>query len=261
MTRLQYLLILVTLLPVTVLAQIRVGKLVIKKNEVFDLGQSDILVADTLIMMDSSRLVLNKLKRENFVRVKWAIFGNHCIIDGRGIDGKPGRNGRNGVSPTIPCSPGLPGRNGGRGLDGTAGINLFLYLERITMNGNLVIDLSGGNGGKGGDGGNGGGGSTGTVHCAGGDGANGGNAGQGGNGANGGTLTLDNAKNPRIKELIGKQIVVKIYGGVAGSAGRGGYHGPAGLGPSRKNGKDGLPGTDSASGIGGVQGNINFESN
>ena len=261
MTCLRTFLFLLFLLPATLLAQIRVGKLVIKPNEVFDLGQSDILVADTLIMMDSSRLVLNKLKKENYIRARWAVFGRNCVIDGKGIDGKPGRNGKNGDTPTIPCSSGQPGRNGGKGLDGTSGINLFLYLERITMNGLLIIDLSGGNGGQGGNGGNGGGGSPGTVHCIGGDGANGGNAGPGGNGANGGSLTLDNAKNPAVKDLIGKQIIIKNYGGFAGSPGRAGYYGPAGLGPSRRNGKKGLPGTESAFGIGGNYGKINIESN
>jgi hypothetical protein len=261
MTRLRSLLFLLFLLPVTMMAQIRVGTLIIKKNEVFNLGQSDILVADTLIMMDSSRLVLNKLKKENYIRARWAVFGRNCVIDGKGIDGKAGRNGKNGDTPTMPCSSGQPGRNGGKGLDGTPGINLFLYLERITINGNLIIDLSGGNGGQGGNGGNGGGGSPGTVHCIGGDGANGGNAGSGGNGANGGSLTLDNAKNPAVKDLIGKQIIVKNYGGFAGPPGRAGYYGPAGLGPSRRNGKKGLPGIESAFGIGGNYGKINIESN
>lgn len=253
--------LLLFLLPVTLLAQIRVGTLIIKKHEVYDIGQSDILVADTLIMLDSSRLVLNKLKRENYLRIGTAIIGNRCVIDGHGINGKTGRAGKSGVSPTVPCSSGLPGGNGGRGLDGTPGINLFLYLERITLRGTLIIDLGGGDGGKGGDGGNGGGGSPGTVHCFGGDGSNGGNAGPGGNGANGGTLTLNSAISQKIKDMIGKQILVRNGGGYAGSPGRAGYHGPAGLGPARKNGKDGLPGTESASGISGNQGKINFESN
>jgi len=262
MTRSKTLILILFLLPVTLLAQIRVGTLVIKKNEVYDIWQSDILVADTLIMLDSSRLVLNKLKRENYLRVQTAIFGNHCVIDGRGIDGKPGRDGKPGLSPSVPCSSGQPGTNGGRGLDGAPGINLFLYLERITLNGTLIIDLRGGEGGKGGNGGNGGGGSPGTVHCLGGDGANGGNAGPGGNGANGGTLTLNGAIASWMKDMIGKkQIVVRITGGYAGPPGRAGYRGPAGLGPARKNGKDGLPGTESASGKSGNQGTINFESN
>jgi hypothetical protein len=242
------------------LAQVRVGKLVIKPKETYDLGQSDILVADTLIMMDSSRLLLNKLKSDNFIRAKVVVFGNHCIIDGKGINGQPGRNGRPGTTPAGPCSPGSLGRNGGKGLDGTPGINLFLYLESVTMKGKLIIDLTGGNGGKGGDGGNGGGGSPGTVHCTGGDGANGGNAGPGGNGADGGTLTLSSTKNPKIQEWVGTKIIVHIGGGNAGRSGKPGYHGSAGLGPAKRNGKDGLPGLDSTGGIAGVTGRVNFES-
>lgn len=249
------------LVPVVMMAQIRVTKLVIKPNESFSLEQSDILVADTLIMMDSSSIVLNKLKRENFIRAHVAVFGNHCSIDGHGIDGKPGRNGVSGSTPIGPCQDGTPGRNATKGLDGAPGVNLFLYLENVTLKGTLIINLSGGNGGRGGNGGNGGSGSPGTVHCIGGDGANGGNAGQGGNGANGGTLTLSSKKYPDIQEWIGNKILVRNAGGIAGAGGRAGYHGSAGLGPSRKNGKDGQPGTESFSGITGIRGTITFESN
>ena len=133
-----------------VTAQVRVSKLVIKTNQSYDLGQSDILVADTLVMMDSSRLILNKLKPENFIRVKVAAIGNHCVIDGKGINGQAGRNGKPGITPIGPCLDGTAGRDGTKGLDGTAGINLFLYLERVSLKGVLTIDISGGNGGRGG---------------------------------------------------------------------------------------------------------------
>ena len=43
----------------SLLAQVRVNKLVIKAKETYVLAESDIIVADTLIMMDSSTLVLN----------------------------------------------------------------------------------------------------------------------------------------------------------------------------------------------------------
>jgi hypothetical protein len=249
------------LLPFALKAQIRVSKLVIQPKESFDLGQSDILVADTLVMMDSSTLILNKLKKENFIRAQVVVFGNNCIIDGHGINGKAGRDGVSGVTPIGPCQDGTPGRNAAKGLDGAAGINLFLYLEQVTIKGRVIINLSGGNGGRGGNGGAGGSGSPGTVHCNGGDGANGGNAGQGGNGANGGTLTLSSKQHPDIQQWIGTKIIVVNGGGVAGKGGRAGYHGSAGLGPSRKNGRDGQPGVDSVSGLAGIKGAINFESN
>jgi len=243
-------------------AQIRVSKLVIKAKEVYNLGQSDILVADTLIMMDSSRLVLNKLKGENYIRVKVARFGNYCTIDGTGYDGKTGRNGAPGVTPTGPCLNGSPGKEGTRGLDGTKGLNLFMYLEKVTIKGKLIVDLSGGKGGKGGNGGNGGGGSPGTMHCTGGNGANGGKAGAGGNGGNAGTLTIVAARPQVFKDLvIAKKILVNNNGGVAGPSGKGGYHGGAGLGPSRKNGKDGEPGAYNANGITGENGNLVIQAN
>jgi hypothetical protein len=62
-------------------AQVRVSKLVIKAKETYVLQNSDILVADTLIMMDSSRLVMNKLKPENYLRVRVGRFGKDCVID------------------------------------------------------------------------------------------------------------------------------------------------------------------------------------
>src|SRR5688572_14112606 len=114
----------ILLLPAFLAAQIRVSTLVIKTRESFDLGQSDILVADTLIMQDSSTLILNKLKKENYLRAQVAIFGNHCIIDGKGIDGKPGRDGTSGSTPIGPCQNGTPGKNASKGLDGAPGVNL-----------------------------------------------------------------------------------------------------------------------------------------
>jgi hypothetical protein len=242
-------------------AQVRVSKLVIEKNEVYELKNSDILVADTLIMRDSSTLLLNKLKPENFIRAQVVVFGNYARIDGRGIDGQAGKDGVSGATPFGPCSDGSPGKNGGRGLDGTPGINLFLYIEDVTLDGKLVIDLSGGNGGRGGNGGSGGGGSPGTVHCNGGNGANGGNAGQGGNGADGGTLTLSSKKNPHIEKLIGSSINVYTHGGLPGTQGKVGNRGPAGLGPSRKNGKNGAPGMVAPNGFAGINGKVNFEKN
>lgn len=248
-------------LPALLLAQVRVTKLVIRSHETFKLENTDIIVADSLIMEDSSRLVLNNLKRENYIRAQVAVFGNYCVIDGRGQVGSPGRDGGSGMTPIGPCRDGSPGRNGSKGLDGTPGIDLFLYLEDVKIKGRLVIDLSGGNGGRGGNGGNGGGGSPGTLHCNGGNGANGGNAGQGGNGANGGALTITSRKNPSIQNWVGNKIMVYNYGGLPGERGIAGYHGAAGLGPSKKNGRNGEPGLDARNGLAGLKGAVNFESN
>lgn len=255
------LLIVLLLFSGALAAQIRVSKLVIGKNEVYELKNSDILVADTLVMMDSARLVLNKLKRDNYIRAQTVIVGNHCIIDGRGLNGEPGKSGAPGTTPYGPCSDGSRGRNGGRGLDGTPGVNLFLYIEDIKLSGTLTIDLSGGNGGRGGDGGPGGGGSPGTVHCHGGNGGNGGNAGQGGNGADGGSLTLSSKKNPFIQNHIGSTINVYTHGGLPGLQGRVGDRGPAGLGPSRRHGKNGELGLEAPNAMAGINGKVNVEKN
>jgi len=254
-------LLFVLFLSNSLLAQVRVGKLLVKAGETYTLAETDILVADTLVMMDSSRIVLNKLKTDNFIRAKVAIIGRYCIIDGKGIAGKPGRQGRNGLSYNAPCRDGLPGGPGTRGLDGRPGVNLFLYLERLTIRGPLIIDVSGGDGGQGGPGGSGGGGSPGTLHCNGGSGANGGNGAPGGNGAQSGNLMLSSPKIQSMKSWVGTKIVVKTRGGNPGEGGRAGYHGGAGLGPKGKNGKNGEPGAEGKSGFSGVDGEVKFESN
>jgi hypothetical protein len=240
-------------------AQIHVSKLVVKANQKYSFDESDIIVADTLIMEDSSSIVLNRLRKENYLHSKVAIIGKYCTIDGSGINGNTGRSGRSGDSPIGPCKSGTNGTAGGRGLDGTAGVNLFLYLEKVTMNGSLTIDLHGGDGGKGGKGGEGGSGTSGTVHCKGGDGGLGGNAGNGANGGAGGSLTIHCQEI--LKELIGKSIMIKNYGGRFGTGGRGGYPGAIGLGPNRRNGKQGTEGVEGLDGQVGKSGTISIVHN
>ncbi|MFZ6012857.1 MAG: hypothetical protein ACOYXT_21105 [Bacteroidota bacterium] len=244
---------------ITSYAQVRVSKLVINPGEVYELGESDIIVADTLIMMDSSRIKLNQLKRENYIRAKVAIFGNHTIIDGRGVSGKPGRNGKPGRTFIGPCRAGSDGAHGTRGLEGTPGINLFLYIDKINITGRLIIDLSGGHGGNGGDGGEGGGGSPGTLQCDGGNGGNGGSGAIGGNGGVGGTLTIGGSDLAIIKTLIGNKLTLYNKGGNFGYGGISGFGGPPGLGPAKKNGRAGVRGIDGPYGRSGNNGSVKFE--
>lgn len=239
--------------------QVRVSKLVIKPHEVFTLDSTDILVADSLIMMDSSRIKLNGLKAENFIRTNVAVFGNNCIIDGRGVAGKKGTDGTVGLTPIGPCRDGVPGRNGLRGLSGGSGVNLFLYLDKIHLQGRLVIDLSGGDGGDGGDGGEGGGGSSGTQHCNGGDGGRGGNGGAGGDGGKGGKLTIGGREAVTMKACMGNLLVLKNNGGSFGYGGVGGPGGQAGLGPNRQHGTPGEKGKDGLYGRPGDSGAIQLE--
>jgi hypothetical protein len=252
-------LLIVCLFTVTSYAQVRVSKFLVRKNEVYELTMSDIIVADTLVMMDSSRIRLNELKRENFIRAKVAIFGTHCIIDGKGIAGVNGQNGTPGSTLVGPCREGISGRNGMRGLDGGTGINLFLYIDQLIVNGSLIIDLSGGNGGDGGKGGEGGGGSPGTLHCIGGNGGKGGNGGRGGNGGTGGALTLGGLEAETIRTLLNTQVIINVKGGNFGYGGVSGYGGPPGLGPRGKSGKMGIRGAEGFHGRPGNNGSIQFE--
>src|SRR5688572_57214 len=129
------LLVSVCLFSLSAQAQVRVGKLVVESRKVFELNSADIIVADTLEMRDSSRLLLNKLKHENYIRVKVAIIGKKCVIDGKGVQGKPGRQGTAVKMPMGPCKDGIPGKEGLRGLDGTSGVNLFLYIDKLIIEG------------------------------------------------------------------------------------------------------------------------------
>ncbi len=242
-------------------AQVRVATLVIKKNEVYKLNPSDIIVADTLIMMDSSKIILNPLKTENFIRAGIVIIGNSCSIEGKGVNGQRGRDGAEGVTPIGPCKNGTPGRNGQRGLDGTPGIKLFLYIDKVNSFGSLTIDLSGGNGGDGGNGGPGGGGTPGTNHCSGGNGGNGGNAGAGGNGGDGGILTLGGKEAREIRKKLGSTLKVFTKAGTFGYGGVLGHPGPPGLAPNKRNGKAGEPGLEGQDGRPGNIGTILFENN
>lgn len=237
-------------------AQIHVSKLVIKTNEKYFFGQSDIIVADTLIMEDSSTLVLNRLKKENYLHSKVIIAGNYCTIDGSGLNGSAGRAGRSGSSPVGPCKNATNGTSGGRGLDGTHGVNLFLYLDQVSISGVLIIDLHGGHGGNGGKGGEGGSGTSGTVHCQGGNGGFGGDGGNGANGGNGGSLFVNCPE--ALEELINNKIKVKNYGGTFGKGGRGGNAGYAGSGPSGKNGKPAMPGAEGFDGQLGKYGTVSI---
>jgi hypothetical protein len=242
-------------------AQIRMEKLVIKTNEIYRFNlETDIIVADTLIMMDSSKIILNALKTENYIRAKVMVFGNSCMIDGRGQTGNRGRKGRTGNTFSGPCQNATNGTNGGAGLSGVPGVTLFLYCDTMIIKGKVIVDLSGGNGGAGGDGGKGGDGSPGTVHCNGGNGGVGGSGGRGGDGGHGGNLIVNSIHNDQIKSWLGKKFIFRSMGGYMGQGGRMGYSGSAGLGPSRRNGKDGAPGADGVAGKRGANGLISFES-
>lgn len=249
-------------LPTLVQAQLKYSKLVIEPKKIYDFNDADILVADTLVLKDSSAIKLNYVKDNNYIHAKVIKAGAGCRIIGRGEDGKKGKDGGNGYGVEGPCKDGTVGRNGARGGDGTNGNNLFLYFSKLEITGSLSIDLSGGNAGDGGNGGHGGGGSPGTKLCTGGNGGRGGNGAPGGNGGNSGNLVLNCPQCSDLRLILGKQLMVRTFGGTAGLGGEGGSGGLAGIlsnGTSEYDGKPGDPGKHGADGIPGKNGAITFQ--
>jgi hypothetical protein len=245
-------------------SQIRLSRLVVTANQIYTIKSSDILVVDTLIMRDSSTIVLAHDKKDNFIHGKHIVIGKACKIIGRGENGTPGKNGAKGITGSGPCRDGLNGRGATGGSHGQDGINLFIYCADLKINGHLTIDLNGGDGGDGGNGGEGGGGSPGTRVCAGGNGGIGGNGSSGGNGGNGGNLLIDCKDCPDLRAWLHQTITVKSYGGNAGIGGEGGPGGMPGLNPGGTSSLDGQHGARGKSGIDGTPGKsgaINFERN
>jgi len=239
-------------------------KLVIPSGESFELVGSDIIVVDTLIMENASKIILNRKKADNFIHAKVIQVGSNCMIIGNGLNGADGERGLGGYTATGPCKDGIPGRNGTPGTMGTDGVNLYIYFNQLTVVGKLIIDLSGGNGGDGGKGGTGGGGSPGTRLCAGGDGGAGGDGSIGGDGANGGNLTLTCKNCGDLRALLGNKIQVRTYGGNGGLGGDGGLGGLEGLvnaGQTSQDGNPGPKGRAGKSGSTGKNGAINLEGN
>jgi hypothetical protein len=238
-------------------AQIRVGTLRLQRKEVYEIQGTDILVVDTLVMNDSSRLILNSSKKDNFIHAKRIIAGRGAMITGRGEKGTEGKAGTNGTSFGGPCRDGSDGSAGSPGDHGKDAVNLSIYTNELTIRGTLIIDLNGGDGGSGGKGGAGGDGSAGTKLCRGGSGGNGGNGSNGGDGAIAGNLTITTPLGPELRSRLIDKLFVKLFGGFGGQAGEGGSGGQRGLGP--KEGIMGKKGLAGAPGKPGKKGAISLE--
>lgn len=251
--------------PVAAFSQIRIDKLVIPAKQTYTIEKNDIIVVDTLIMSDSSTIQLNLGKHDNYIHAKRLIAYNGARIMGVGEKGKRGKDGSKGSTMDGPCIDGTPGHSGTGGSHGDSGVNLFMYLNQLTITGSLTIDIRGSDGGDGGNGGQGGGGSTGTRVCVGGTGGPGGNGGTGGNGGNGGTLTIACKEcNDELRAILDHTLLVKNYagfGGIGGDAGPGGLAGLGVNGQTSKDGKIGPRGRKGADGQNGKEGAINFEGN
>ncbi len=240
----------------TAWGQVRMTKLILRHGETYELRGSDILVVDSLIMYDSSRFVLNKLKADNFIHARAAIFYTGTTFLGKGVHGISGRNGRPGISPSSPCTDGGPGGSGVEGTNGGRGTNLFLYFSDLTLKGKLTIDVSGGDAGDGGDGGPAGGGGPGTRLCTGGRGGQGGAGARGGHGGNSGMVTFVSPRIPELRSMLGERIIIRNYGGNHGLGGDGGIGGFAGLSPVGNNKMDGRPGRKGLKGKDGTAGKV-----
>lgn len=245
-----------SIISFSALAQLRYTKLVIETGQAFSYAQSDILVADTLIMQDSSSIVLNNLKTENYLYAKVAIIGKGCSINGNAAHGNAGTGGRAGSSFSTPCKDATNGEDAQSGTDGGHGTRLLVYIKHIEVNHPILISLAGGNGGSGGKGGDGGSAGAGTIHCNGGDGGNGGKGGHGAHGGNGGGLVLNLpiAEQAKLKQ----QLRVFLKAGTFGRGGRGGYSGSGGLAPRGKHGRNGLQGEDGFDGAPGTDGVVSY---
>jgi hypothetical protein len=247
-------LILLCLMSCYVNSQIRLDKLELSKRQVYTIEESDILVVDTLIMRDSSKIVLNYLKQDNIITAKVLVVGIGCSIIGSGGNGPNGKTGVAGSSTTAPCTVGEDARNGYSGLPGANGLNLSLYIEKVVFDGSITINLNGGDGGNGGTGGRGGTGGAATKFCSSADGGKAGNGGNGANGGKGGNLTIKCAECPELYLIQDDRLLIRAYGGFAGEAGNGGKGGPRGSG--KGNSKNGLNGTPGLKGKEGKRGTV-----
>lgn len=241
-------------------SQLRVTKLVLDPGEKFDIEKSDILVVDTLVMLDSSSILLNLSKRDNFIHAKEVVIGANCSIIGHGANGKSGSAGLNGNTSRTPCRSGFPGSNATAGIGGQNAVNLSLYFDNLKITGSLIINLNGGDGGDGGKGGLGGDGGSGTRVCAAGDGGRGGNGADGGAGGKGGNVNINCKNCDDLHLIMGHKLIVKNFGGLGGIGGDGGFGGRAGLGPIG-DGKNGTRGTNGAHAALGKDGVANLSRN
>lgn len=240
-------------------AQTRLTKLALAAGERYVVTGTDILVTDTLMMADSSSIILPDEKKEYFLHATIFSVGKGCRIVGKGTAGDNGKSGRKGNTPGGPCSNGGPGRSGTGGNHGESGRFLSLYLKQVFLNGTLTVELSGGNGGNGGNGGEGGGGGTGTTGCAGGNGGQGGNGASGGNGGDGGTLTVVCKGCTGLPDQLNRKLFVRNFGGSAGLGGYAGAGGSPGLSTVGAEGKYGAKGTAGVEGMSGKAGTVFFD--
>ncbi|HQQ98832.1 MAG TPA: hypothetical protein PLX35_16285 [Cyclobacteriaceae bacterium] len=116
----------------------------VNPGEIFQLTGKTFLL-DSLILGDSSQLLLDDHFDLTLIRCDYVSLGKGCAIMGIG---KPGGQGLVGInSNSRAYSDGRPGTSG------FAGISLIFNLRYLHMDGDFIINLTGGEGGEGGAGG------------------------------------------------------------------------------------------------------------
>ena len=117
----------------------------VDKGVVFQLT-GDSFSIDSLIMADSSALLLDNRHSTNLLRANFVSIGTGCILSGAGKNGENGPPGSDGS--TALYAAGKAGRGG------FSAVNLVLNFYRIHIESEFQILLIGGSGGNGGIGGN-----------------------------------------------------------------------------------------------------------
>ncbi len=116
----------------------------IDRGVVFQLT-GDSFSVDSLIMADSSVLLLDDGHANNLIHANYVSIGNHCVLRGDGKNGENGPPGADGSSSAY--------ANGKDGRGGFSAVNLFLNLTQLETKDLFRIVLIGGKGGNGGMGG------------------------------------------------------------------------------------------------------------
>lgn len=177
----------------------------VKRGVWFQL-KGDTFLLDSLIMEDSSMLLLDTRYKSCFIRIKYFSIGNNVKIIGNGRDGDNGRDGGEGSLEALD----VPGKDGNHG---THGINLTLNFSNLELQSALEIYLYGGRGGKGGTGGN-------IIKRAPknlSETPNQGHGGNGGDGGNGGEVIVSCPSD--LEKIIKDKIAIDSSGGIGGSSG------------------------------------------
>jgi hypothetical protein len=166
----------------------------------------DTFLLDSLLMGDSSVLLLDVRHIACLIRANYFSAGNGVIIIGIGHDGKRGNDGADASARALD----LPGKDG---TSGTPGMNLTLNFSNLDLQGLLVIELYGGRGGDGGRGGS-------IYQYAATNAAerpNQGRGGSGGDGGNGGNLIFSCPSD--LENIVKDKIVINAQGGLGGKSG------------------------------------------